>query len=121
MRREDFYDVVDDRLEKIRSILLNKEKEYASGGDRLSSFNIGAKRTGKIREEIIQGFMLKHELAVESIVNEIKVGNLPTLELINEKFGDVINYYIILEASIRDRIDKEVNGRIRESKEVSAV
>lgn len=111
MKRDDFYKVVDTRISKINSVLLSKEKEYADGGDRLSSFNIGASRINKIREEIIQGFMLKHELSVCSIIDEIKNGKLPSKELVDEKFGDVINYYIILEASIMDRLNN-INEKV---------
>lgn len=121
MSEDRFFSYLNWRLGRIVDILGKKGKEYSTEDNKLHNFDRGAVKTGKIREEIILDFMLKHQISVDDIVENIKKGILAKEDLVEEKIGDIINYYILLEASIKDRIDKEVNGRVRESEEVSAV
>lgn len=43
------------------------------------------------------------------MINDIDKGILPTKEAVEEKFGDLLIYAIILKASILDRIDNKEN------------
>lgn len=98
-----------DILEQTQVVLGEKAKEYVRNEDRLHNFNQGALlKKDKIREEIIEDFRFKHEISRIDIVNDIKEGKLPTRELICEKYGDIVNYFIIEWMSILDRIDKQV-------------
>ena len=40
------------------------------------------------------------------MVDDIDVGNIPSKELVSEKIGDHINYLILLEGLIYDRISR---------------
>ena len=50
------------------------------------------------------GFMLKHIVSINDIIEQSKEGKLPSREVIDEKIGDVINYFILLEACLVERI-----------------
>jgi hypothetical protein len=39
------------------------------------------------------------------ILNDIEKGTLPKEEVVDEKIGDLINYLILCEASIKDKIN----------------
>ena len=98
--------VVEARLESIRRTLCRKVEEYSTDEDRLHNFNVAAQKreaaTGKpvSREEAIQWFAEKHDVSIDDIVNMTKEGKVVLNELISEKIGDRINYYILLEASL---------------------
>lgn len=113
MKENDFFKFVDWRVKQIVSTLTTKGKEYSTEDNKLHNFDKGAQKSGKIREEVLKGFMLKHEISVDDIIEDIKIGKLPTKELVREKVGDIIAYYILLEASIIDRLNN-VNGNSRE-------
>jgi hypothetical protein len=38
------------------------------------------------------------------ILNDVEKGNFPKEEVINEKLGDLINYLVLCEASLKDRL-----------------
>lgn len=108
MSEEYFTDRLNDVLEQIQQTLDVKAREYVRNEDRLHNFNSGALKTGKIREQIIADFRLKHEISIDDMRNDINNGNLPTKELVEEKFGDVINYYILEKLSILHKIDNKL-------------
>ena len=49
--------------------------------------------------------LLKHEIFISDITNDIDFGILPNENTVNEKFNDNIIYLIIKKASILDRIN----------------
>jgi len=108
--------IVEKRLEAIKNTLVIKAKEYANDTDRLHNFNAAAIKSNQSREKALKGFMLKHEVSLDDIINNIDKGILPTRALLNEKMGDIINYYILLEASITDRINKVEEGKVNDGK-----
>lgn len=95
------------RIEMIKSSLLIKAKEYSKNGDRMHNFNKASEITGKIREECLADFRLKQEISASDIREDIKINKLPSEELVIEKYGDIINYYILEEMSILQRIRNE--------------
>jgi len=102
-----FEDRLEDILTQIGEILGIKAKEYVRNGDRLHNFNVGSQKTGQTREQVIANFRLKHEISIDDMRNDIANGNLPTKELVEEKFGDVINYFILEKISILHKIDSK--------------
>lgn len=84
--------------------MASKSNEYSTDSNKLHNFDIGARMTGKLREEIILGFALKHHISILDIVDNIGKGILPTEAMVEEKIGDLVNYLILLEASIKERI-----------------
>jgi hypothetical protein len=109
MNDEEADKFIEERLEAIRKSLLVKAKEYVRNSDRMHNFNVASQKTGKTREECLAGFRLKHEVSVDDIRNDIKLGLFPKEEVVKEKFGDIINYYILEEMSILHKI--KYNGQ----------
>ena len=104
-----FEDRLEDALNQARQTLGVKAKEYVRNGDRMHNFNRGAEKKGTIREHIIADFRLKHEISVDDMRNDIAEGQLPSKELVEEKFGDIINYYLLEKISVLHKIDNHEN------------
>lgn len=98
------------RIDKIKESLETKAKEYVRGGDRMHNFNVGAEKKGWLREEVIESFRLKHDISRDDIISDMKEGKLPTREYVEEKYGDIINYYILEEMSIKQKIMNDGKG-----------
>ena len=100
-----FDEVVDDRIEKIRSVLQKKAVEYSGDGDRFHNFNVAAHIVGSTPEKALRGMMLKHLVSVFDLVEWAQTGDERLSEpLIDEKIGDLINYLILLEAMLKQRV-----------------
>lgn len=112
MKIEDFDQIVDEVIETIRTSLKEKAKEYMRNNDPLHNFNVGARKKNCIREYVIEGFALKHEISIEDMINDIDKGIIPTKQMVDEKFKDSINYRILTKASIIDRINTINNHKV---------
>ena len=51
---------------------------------------------------VLDGFLLKHLLSYYDVLDDMDKGKYPTDEYIDEKFGDIINYFILQEAQIKN-------------------
>ena len=111
MTEKRFDEVVDIFLNSVRETLIVKGKEYRRNSNVFHNFDEGSKRSGLIREKVLDGFLLKHEISIEDITNDLVDGKLPTKELLDEKFGDNIIYLIIKKASIIDKIEKNEKSK----------
>jgi hypothetical protein len=109
MEVEHFDQILEDRLRKIRMSLLIKGKEYRRNNDPLHNFNRGSKLSGQSREKVLWGFALKHHVSFLDMLDDMDAGKFPKMETVDEKIGDLINYLILCEASIKDKI-KENGG-----------
>jgi hypothetical protein len=104
--QEKFFDKqVESTLQKIRDLLIVKGKEYRRNNDVYHNFNVGAKISGQIPEKVLQGFLLKHLVSYQDILNDIEQGKLPSKELVEEKLNDIITYYVIQKTQILNRIE----------------
>ena len=56
--------------------------------------------------------LLKHEISIADITNDLAEGILPKIETIEEKFGDNLIYLILKKASIIDK-DESLSGKTR--------
>ena len=108
MEEKDFQRVLTQRLQKIEQTLGQKAKEYAVKGDKLHNFNVGARITGQIREKVLWGFALKHYISFMDILDDMELGKLPSEAMVDEKIGDLINYLVLVEASIKDKLNGEL-------------
>jgi len=104
MTEEQFDDLVNQRVEQIKKTLVEKGKEYRRGNDPLHNFNVAARLGNTTREKALWGFALKHYVSFMDILNDVEKGTFPKEEVINEKIGDLINYLILCEASLKDRL-----------------
>ena len=94
---DQFDTVCNERIVKIKKVLLSKSKEYAKGADRYHNFNVAARVGGTSREKALLGMMMKHLVSVLDIIEEPGRFND---EVIDEKIGDMINYLILLEGML---------------------
>jgi len=101
---EFFNGVVQDRLVLIENVLLAKGKEYTRGNDRFSNFKTSGRRQGISPERALNSMRDKHEVSLLDIINDLDIGNLPSEALLEEKIGDSINYLILLEGLIKERL-----------------
>jgi len=69
------------------------------------NFDVGAQRSGLIREKVLDGFLLKHEISIADITNDLEKGILPESYVLDEKFGDNVIYLILKIACIIDKIE----------------
>ena len=106
MTEQEFDTVVSERLEKTKIILIEKGKHYRRNQNPMHNFDIGANMTGQSREKVLYGFMLKHLISFQDIINDLDSHKLPTVETLEEKIGDLVNYLILAEASIKDKLFK---------------
>lgn len=105
MTTEQFDNIVERAVERSVNVLVHKAKEYAVDGDRMHNFNRGAQISGETREKVLKGFMLKHLISVFDIIDDVEKGKLHPREYLDEKIGDSINYLLLLEASLVDRLN----------------
>jgi hypothetical protein len=105
-KSKNFDQEVEKTLDRVRELLITKGKEYRRNNDPFHNFEVGASMTGKTREEVLYGFLLKHLISAQDIRNDIANGTLPSREKVEEKWDDIITYFTIEKASILDRISK---------------
>jgi hypothetical protein len=108
MTENRFEQVVDETLNQIKETLIQKGREYRRNNDPFHNFNEGSKKSGLIREKVLDGFLLKHEISIADMTNDLEKGILPKIETVNEKFGDNLIYLILKKASIIDKIEQNV-------------
>ena len=106
MTEKRFDQVVDTFLNSIRETLIVKGKEYRRNGNVFHNFDEGVKRSGLIREKVLDGFLLKHEISIADITNDLEKGILPSIKTLDEKFGDNVIYLILKMCSIIDKIEQ---------------
>lgn len=107
MTESRFEQIVDETLNQIQNVLIEKGKEYRRNNNPFHNFEEGSKRSGLIREKVLDGMLLKHEISIADITNDLVDGILPKIETVEEKFGDNLIYLILKKASIIDRIENE--------------
>ena len=106
MKTDQFNNILDNRLLKIREVLSNKAKEYANdvNDDRLHNFHEAAKINDETPEKALWGMFMKHFICIKDMVNNT---DKITKELMEEKLLDGINYMILLEAVMTERLDNK--------------
>ena len=105
MTAEEFDQLVENRCNKIGKTLIEKGKEYRRNNDPLHNFRVAAKVNNTTEEKALWGFAVKHYVSFLDILNDIERGFLPAEEVVDEKIGDLINYLILCEASIKEKIN----------------
>lgn len=104
MNAPDFSRLLHQRLEKIKGTLSSKRMEYAPDEDVLHNFKKGATLNGTTPEQTLRGYLTKHLVSVFDMIENIAAGNVgPDEKLIDDKVGDCINYFILLEGLLVER------------------
>ena len=108
MNTEEFEAIVHNRCNDINEILTNKAKEYAKG-DRLHNFKEAARIQNITPEEALKGMTIKHTICINDMIEDIKYNRFNRdIPYIKEKIGDEINYLILLEALLTERIKNPI-------------
>lgn len=105
MDNQEFDEILERRIELIRSVLKSKAKEYAIT-DRLHNFNRAARMLEIPRQKALAGMMSKHWVSILDILDNFGKGEPPAIGMIEEKIGDAINYLILLEAMLKEDVRK---------------
>lgn len=92
-------------LSRLSELLEVKGLEYRRNNDPLHNFNRGVIKSNfkKSREEVIQGFKLKHEISIEDLKDDIHKGIHVNEAQLFEKYGDVLIYTILEMLSLIDK------------------
>jgi hypothetical protein len=103
--KNDFFDkVITDTLIDLKELLTVKGKEYRRNNNVYHNFDQGAKIKGITPEKVLDGFLLKHEVSISDMTNDLDKGILPSKEKVEEKFNDNIIYLLIKKAMILNRL-----------------
>lgn len=94
-----FDDVVNAQLDRCKSIMIDKAKEYAQDTDRLHNFHAAAGMMGCGTKEALAGMMAKHTI---SVYDMCRSGEKYPVELWDEKITDHINYLLLLRAAVEE-------------------
>ena len=97
-REKEFESAIAVTLEALKELILIKGKEYRRNNNPYHNFERGAEMTDLTREEILQGFLRKHLISVEDMRNDTKRGIYPDEEKVNEKYNDILIYFLIEKA-----------------------
>ena len=103
---EDFTKLVQDRIKQCTDVLFVKNKEYSSDTDRLHNFKVAGQFLGSHPVQALKGMMVKHEVSLFDMCCDVIAGKQPpSYILMDEKFGDIHNYYFLLEALLEEYRD----------------
>jgi hypothetical protein len=87
-------------------ILGAKNAEYARGdGDRLSNFRAAAEMQKTTPERALSGMFAKHVISIMDFCNDTEKGMENPYTLWEEKITDAINYLILLDALLQERLN----------------
>ena len=94
-------------LDKSQKTMFGKSQEYASDVDRLANFRQPTSLVGCSPAEVCLMYQMKHIASVAKMAKESSQGILPTLELLEEKCQDVLNYTILFYAIMTEMIEAQ--------------
>jgi hypothetical protein len=107
MRKEDFNILLKERINEIEVKMAVKGDEYITGDDVFSAFKKAtAISFHNCPEQIAWEYMTKHIQSIKDMIEAVaKHGykGYPDKDILREKFGDAINYLLILELMLLER------------------
>lgn len=95
MNRKEFEKELDKLFASIKDRCLRKGDEYATNESVFSNFDKGSRVTGLPSELVLDGYLTKHYVSYRDMLDSIYSGVRPSQELIDEKLGDIILYFIL--------------------------
>lgn len=107
MTHEDFQEILEDQLTRLKGVLSAKEKEYSSSDDQLHNFIVAAELQGITPKEALAGMMAKHTV---SIFDMVRSDNDYTFVKWDEKITDHIIYCILLRACVLEELQNKSKG-----------
>ena len=113
MTKTDFNTIVQRRTELIHSVLNSKGNEYAMDTDAFDNFKSGVNIAfADTPEKVAWEYMTKHLQSIKSILNNVAndSSSTPSIEVIEEKIGDAINYLILIEGMLKEKRECQTQG-----------
>lgn len=104
MTAEEFKEIVTKRLECCGEVLTGKGGEYGRDNDRLHNFKRASLLDNETPERALWGMWKKHIVSVADMIDDIEHGKLPSQERVDEKLTDMINYTLLLEGLLLERM-----------------
>ena len=105
MNQKAFTTLLEKIFDRSRQVLARKRAEYIHNQDVFSSFKKGTQMSfHSMPEKVAWEYACKHLESIKSMIDNIDKGEEPDADLINEKFGDTINYLILIEGMLKDRL-----------------
>lgn len=104
MNHLQFKRVCKTRLHNCTFILDRKAEEYVTEEDRLSNFKQAAGLQAISPEQALFGMVAKHMVALGDFCRDATVGKIRDYEYWDEKIMDIINYMILLDALVQERL-----------------
>lgn len=107
MNRKEFNVHVSEVFDRASQVLIKKNNEYANEVNVFHNFdNATGISLHKENTSVAWEFLVKHLQSIKDILGEIEIKNLKRINqaLIDEKFADAINYLILIEAMIKEKI-----------------
>lgn len=95
MNRQEFNKELERLFDSIRQKFQVKGDEYATQESVFANFDKGSRVTGLPPELVLDGYLTKHYVSYRDILEAIHAGHHPSTELIDEKLGDIILYFIL--------------------------
>lgn len=113
MTHEDFEALVDRRLEYCSKVLNCKREEYSDGEDRLHNFVAASRIDDEDPARALWGMWKKHIVSIADIVRKMEEdpNYVPSRSTCAEKFGDNINYTLLLEGIVEERRKSLEDGK----------
>jgi len=105
MTHEEFEKVFEARIALCRSVLIEKNAEYARGGDKLSNFKKASGRLGSTPESALLGMETKHSISIVDLIQDLERGQHHSMAIWEEKIGDELNYLLLLRALLSERYE----------------
>ena len=108
MNKQDFNSIVLKRCDLIQDVLFTKNKEYANDIEAFHNFKSACGLSfHNSQEKVAWEFMVKHLQSIKDIIEHVSIdgaNGYPKESLVEEKIGDAINYLILIEGMLKERI-----------------
>lgn len=108
MTTEEFDKVIERRVELINTVMRSKNREYATDADKFHNFKSARGISFHCtQEKVAWEFMTKHLQSIKDMLEKVDKGghnSVPNADYIEEKIGDAINYLILIEGMLKERI-----------------
>jgi hypothetical protein len=100
--------VVEPRIELIREVLVKKGTEYGADKSTFHTFEQASELSyHKSPQGVAWEFMCKHLQSIRDMISDKEFDDrLPSKEMVKEKFGDAINYLILMEGMFKEDIEE---------------
>ena len=82
-------------IERLKTLLLIKGKEYRRNNDPYHNFNEGAKLMGVRPMKVLNFFRLKHIISIDDLQKDFEDKKHVSAHQINEKYDDILVYTLI--------------------------